>query len=427
MRFLFVHQSFPAQYWRVMEWLRGLGHDITYITTRTDNAMRAVRKIEYPFTADTPPGVHAGARDLDLALRRADVVASVARELATSGYRPDMILGHHGWGELLNLQDVWPDVPLLGYLEFYYHATGYETGFDPEFVPPAGSDAWVRARNAVNLLALTNPGLGQTPTRFQLGTYPAPLRHRIRLIEEGVDLATYAPSPQARTVPLPLGTMSTTEEFRARLAGTVIAPGDKLVTFVSRALEPTRGFHIMMRALPRLLRRRDVHVAIVGREGNGYGPKLEGKSWKQHFLAEVGSQIDQARVHFLDLVDTQSYQALLRRSDAHVYLTYPFVASWSLREALAVGCAVVASDTEPVREFITDGYNGTLVPFFDAPRLADSVLRILEDPQFASGLQAAARNFAQVTLPLSRTIDAYRITMEALMQRPIVKVSSDVA
>ncbi len=427
MRFLFVHQSFPAQYWRVIEWLRDLGHDITYITTRTENVMRAVRKVEYPFTAEGAPGVHEGASNLDLALRRADVVANVARELAASGYRPDMILGHHGWGELLNLQDVWPDVPLLGYLEFYYHSTGYETGFDPEFISPPGSNTWVRARNAVNLLALTNPGLGQTPTRFQLSTYPAPLRHRIRLIEEGVDLAAFAPSPEAHALPLPLGTMSTTEAFRARLAGTVIAPEDKLVTFVSRALEPTRGFHIMMRALPRLLRRRDVHVAIVGREGSGYGPQLNGRSWKQHFLAEVGDQLDTARVHFLDLVDTQSYQVLLRRSDAHVYLTYPFVASWSLREALATGCAVVASDTEPVREFVTDGYNGMLVPFFDAPQLADSVLRVLEDRDFASGLQSAARNFAQVSLPLSRTLDAYRITMEALMQRPIVKVSSGLA
>jgi glycosyltransferase involved in cell wall biosynthesis len=419
-----VHQSFPAQYWRVIEWLRGLGHDVTYITTPSHNAMRAVRKVEYTFDAAVTPGVHDGARDLDVALRRADVVAGVARGLASSGYRPDMILGHHGWGELLNLQDVWPDIPLLGYFEFYYHPTGYETGFDPEFLTAPGAEARVRARNAVNLLALTNPGVGQTPTRFQLGTYPAPLRHRIRLIEEGVDLDTYVPDPGARTRPLALGTMSVSEEFRERFAGTVIAPEHKLVTFISRALEPTRGFHIMMRALPRLLQRRDVHVAIVGREGEGYGPKLAGKSWKQHFLTEAGSQIDDSRVHFLDLIDTKSYLALLQRSDAHVYLTYPFVASWSLREALAIGCPVVASDTPPVREFITDGHNGVLVPFFDISGLADAILRVLEDQEFASGLQTSARHYAEVSLPLTRTIDAYRTTMEALMARPIVKDSS---
>jgi glycosyltransferase involved in cell wall biosynthesis len=427
MRFLFVHQSFPAQYWRVIEWLRALGHDITYITTPSKNAMRAVRKVEYTFEAPGAADVHDGARDLDVALRRADVVAKVARDLASTGYRPDMILGHHGWGELLNLQDVWPDVPLLGYFEFYYHTSGYETGFDPEFVPPPDSEARIRARNAVNLLALTNPGLGQTPTRFQLGTYPPPLRHRIRLIEEGVDLDANAPDPAAHAQPLPLGTMSETEAFRNQLAGTAIAPEHKLVTFVSRALEPTRGFHIMMRALPRLLRRRDVHVVMVGREGAGYGPKLDGRSWKQHFLAEVGSTIDQSRVHFLDLVDTRSYQALLRRSDAHVYLTYPFVASWSLREALATGCAVIGSDTAPVREFITNGHNGILVPFFDVAGLANTILRVLEDRDLASGLQTSARHYAQVSLPLGRTIEAYRVTLEALVGQPIVRISSAAA
>ncbi|MDE2198112.1 MAG: glycosyltransferase [Rhodospirillales bacterium] len=411
MKVLFIHQSFPAQYWRLVAWLRDHGHEVTFITNPTGNAMQSVRKVEYTFDSAARADIIEPAQEFEIAMRRAAKVASVAAEMATGGYRPDIILGHHGWGELLHIEDVWPDVPLLGYFEYYYRARGYEVGFDPEFTLPPGREAVLRAKNALNLIALTNPGVGQTPTRFQLGTYPAEFRSKIRLIEEGVDLVACAPDATAAGRPLDLGGMSLDEGQRARLAGQVVAPGEKLVTFVSRTLEPARGFHILMRALPELLARRDVRVAIVGRDEDGYGPRPRGTTWREYFLQEMRGRYDEARVHFLGLVDHPGYLRLLQRSDAHVYMTYPFVASWSLREALACGCAVVASDTASVHEFVIDGHNGLLTPFLDPRRLAERVRDLLENDELSGRLRRMAREHALAHLSLARTLETYRATI----------------
>ena len=415
MNFLFIHQSFPAQYWRVVAWLRDRGHHVTFVTTPNDNAMLNVRKVEYAFDAAVNPTTFEPARDFEVALRRAETVARVAGDLAKAGFRPDMVIGHHGWGELLNIHDVWPNIPLLGYFEFYYHPKGFEVGFDPEFVTPPGREARVRAKNAINHQALINGGLGQTPTRFQHLTYPEIFRSRIKVIEEGVDLDACAPDPAAANQNLALDSMSLDPKINAALAGVAIQPGQKLVTFVNRTLEPVRGFHIMMRALPKLLARADVQVVFVGRDSEGYGPALEGGiTWKTHFQRELAGAYDPGRVHFVGNVHYASYVKLLQRADAHVYLTYPFVLSWSLREALACGCAIVASDTAPVREFVHDGHNGLLTPFFDAPGLAAQILRLLEDQALNATLRRHARDRALETLSLARTLQTYRDTIESL-------------
>ncbi len=293
-------------------------------------------------------------RDFALAMARATAVARAANEVKTLGFRPDIIIGHHGWGELLNLSDVWPDVPLLGYHEFYYSITGQDVGFDAEFPIDSRSHANIRAKNAVNLMALTNPGFGQTPTQFQLDTYPTWARPNITLLQEGVNTNICRPITGHRTI---------------KIAGIEVDAKDKLVTYVARDLEPYRGFHQVMRALPAVLRARpDVKIIMVGGDGVSYGARLGKLTWREHMLAELGTSLDTSRVFFPGKLDYENYLHLLQRSDAHVYFTYPFVLSWSLREALSCGCAVIASDTAPVREFITAGETGLLTPFFDTPR-----------------------------------------------------------
>ena len=237
----------------------------------------------------------------------------------------------------------------------------------------------IRAKNAVNLLALNLGGHGQTPTRWQLSTYPDWARERITLLPEGVNLDVCKPNPQARRRNLKIG-------------DTTIRPNEKLVTYVARDLEPYRGFHLMMRAVPHLLRaRKDIRVVLVGGDGISYGmPPAEG-TWRQKMLAELGDAIDPTRVLFPGRLDYTLYVAMLQRSDAHVYLTYPFVASWSLREALATGCVVIGSDTPTVRGFVTHEQNGLLVSFFDPKGLADAVLRVLEDAPLARRLRENAR------------------------------------
>jgi glycosyltransferase involved in cell wall biosynthesis len=401
-KYLFVHQNYPGQYLHIVRHLAASGrHDVVFLSEPNANRIAGVRTVPYPRPTGAAVEAHAATREFDAAVRRAEVVAHTAANLKQLGFEPDIIIGHHGWGELLNLRDVWPDVPLLGYLEFYYSTHGIDVGFDPEFPIPVDDFPRIRAKNAINLLALNQGSYAQTPTKWQLSTYPDWARERITLLPEGVNLDVATPNPQARRRNLVI-------------AGTTIKPGEKLITYVSRDLEPYRGFHLMMRAVPHLLRaRKDIRVVLVGADGISYGmPPAEG-TWREKMLAELGNSIDLKRVLFPGRLDYQVYLAMLQRSDAHVYLTYPFVASWSLREALATGCVVVGSDTPTVREFVTHDQNGLLVSFFDPKGLADTVLRVLEDVPLARRLRDNARKYAEKNLAMADYLAAY----EALIKR----------
>jgi glycosyltransferase involved in cell wall biosynthesis len=363
-----------------------------------------------PYRKPDPPSVetHWTVREFENAARRAEAVARTAAALRQLGFVPDIIIGHHGWGELLNLNDVWPDAPILGYLEFYYRTEGIDVGFDPEFPTDPADFPRIRAKNAINHLALTMGAHGQTPTEWQRSTYPGWAQDRINLLWEGVHLDKCRPDPKARHASLKIGDMT-------------IRPTDKLVTYVSRDLEPYRGFPLMMRALPHLLKaRKDVKVVMVGGDGVSYGTgPAEGGSWREHMLKEVGRGIHHKRVVFPGRVDYTTYLSLLKRSDAHVYLTYPFVASWSMREALAAGCALVGSDTPPVREFITHGENGLLTSFFDPPALAKSVLRVLEDETLDRRIRTGARRYAETRLSMTDYLRNYEALIERLIGQPV--------
>jgi len=405
LRFLFVHQNFPGQYLHIVSYLTKRQHDVAFLSEPNTNFMANVRKISYVSPRASDVRIHEHAREFEVAVRRAEAAANAARQIKALGFQPDIIIGHHGWGELLNLQDVFPGVPILGYFEFFYNLAGQDVHFDPEFPLDEKRLPMVRSKNAVNLLALNmTETFGQTPTGWQLSTYPAWAHPRIHLLPEGVDLATCSPAvPRAsRRLTLPDG-------FK-------IEPRNKLVTYMARNLEPYRGFHIILRALPALLAARpDLHVTIVGDDKPGYGAlPQDGSTWKETFLREMEGKIDRERVHFLGQVPYETHIALLRRSDAHVYFTYPFVASWSLREAMAVGCAIIGSDTQPVHEFISHEETGLLSPFLEPGRLTESILRLLEEPKLAQKLRAGARAYAETHLDREAYLDAYATLIEKL-------------
>ncbi|MDR3538438.1 MAG: glycosyltransferase [Acetobacteraceae bacterium] len=409
MKFLFVHQNFPGQFLHIVRHLVKMEqHEVAFITEPNANAIAGVHKVPYLKPPPGAPEAHIAARELDGGVRRAEAVARTAANLKQLGFDADIIIGHHGWGELLNLRDVWPKAPLLGYMEFYYRTHDIDVGFDPEFPTDPADYPRIRAKNAINHLALNLGGHGQAPTQWQLSTYPDWAQDQIELLWEGVHLDVCAPDPKARRASLKIGDMA-------------IRPTDKLVTYVSRDLEPYRGVHPMMRTLPYLLKaRKDIKVVMVGGDGVSYGTgPAGGGNWREHMLKEVGDQIDLKRVAFPGRVDYQTYLALLKRSDAHIYLTYPFVASWSLREALAAGCAVVGSDTQPVREFITHGENGLLTSFFDPPGIAQSVLRILEDQTLDRRLRTAARRYAEAKLSMTDYLNSYEALIERLTGQPV--------
>jgi glycosyltransferase involved in cell wall biosynthesis len=401
-KYLFVHQNFPGQFLHIARHLAASrSDDVVFITEPNANHLSGVRKVPYVVPPPSAITTHVVARDLDAAGRRAEAVAVTAARLKALGFEPDIIIGHHGWGELLNLPDVWPNAPLLGYMEFYYQIKDVDVGFDPEFPTSVADYPRIRAKNATNLLALNLGQHGFTPTRWQLSTYPGWAQERITLLPEGVDLETCKPDPAVRRQEMTIGGMK-------------IGKADKLVTYVARDLEPYRGFHVMMRALPHLLRaRKDIRVVMVGGDSVSYGAPCPQGTWRERMCAELGKALDPTRVVFPGRVDYKTYLRLLRRSDAHVYLSYPFVASWSLRESLAAGCVVIGSDTPPVREFIEDGGNGLLTPFFDAKGLARRIQQVLEDGALSRRLREGARSYAERHLALGDTLKGY----EALIGR----------
>jgi glycosyltransferase involved in cell wall biosynthesis len=401
-RYLFVHQNFPGQFVHLVKHLLAApDNEVVFITEPNKNVIEGVRKIVYK-SRQAARTTHPAAQDLESAVLRAEAVAETAVKLRALGFTPDIMIGHHGWGELLNVRDVWPNAALLGYFEYYYRATGSDVNFDPEFPSPVSDFPRIRAKNTINLLALDLGGHGHTPTEWQRSTYPEWAQAAITLLPEGTNLDICRPDPSIRRAPLDLG------------RGVILDQTDTVLTYVARDLEPYRGFHVMMRALPAILReRRDLRVVIVGGDGVSYGVKPPVGTWREVMLAEVGGQIDRSRVHFVGRLDYALYTQVLQRSDAHVYLTYPFVASWSLREALASGCAVVGSDTAPVAEFITDGENGVLTPFLDSARLARRVLDLLEDSALRRRIRAGARRFAERRLAMAD----YLAGCEALIAR----------
>jgi len=404
-RYLFVHQNFPGQYQHLLQDIlkRKAGDEIVFISEPNANHLTGVRRVHYKLVQPRSRNVHKTVEEHEMMQIRAEEVARVATNVKALGFTPDVIIGHHGWGELLNLGDVFPGVPIVGYFEFYYHTHGIDVGFDPEFPMDKALLPRVRAKNLTNLLALTNGGIGQCPTLWQRSTYPDWAQPQIRLIPDGVHLDVCKPDPETFERDFEFG------DWR-------VTPREKLLTYVSRDLEPYRGYHVLMRSLPKLLRERpDLHVALVGGDKVSYGAAPSKGSWREIYFNEVRDQLDESRLHFLGKVDYRDYVRLLQRSDTHVYLTYPFVASWSLREAMAIGCAIVGSDTPPVTEFVSHGKTGLLTPCLDPAKLADSVLEILEDERLSEWLRAGAHEFAQAHLPMENHLRIFHeVVKEAI-------------
>ena len=374
--------------------LVGSANQVVFITEPGPIDIPGVTKATYRID---PPSrrTHPAAQDFDMAERRAQAVAEVASGLRAAGFVPEIIIGHEAWGEMLNLVDIWPDAPTITYREYFYHLAGADVGFDPEFPLAMSQRPAVRGKNATSLLSLLAGGQGITPTAWQRSLYPAWAQPRIAVIADGVDLDACRPNPALRAANFKLGDIE-------------IQPADALVTFVARDLEPYRGFHTLMRALPIVMARADTRVICVGGDGVSYGLMPPQGTWRQRLLSELGPAIDPARLHFPGQISYPDYLRLLQRSDVHTYLSYPFIPSWSLREALASGGAVVAGDTAPVREFIEDGVNGALVPCLDPAAIAEQILRLLADPTRRHALGRGARTRAERDMCLSDHLAGWR-------------------
>lgn len=378
MNVLFVHQNFPGQFLHLAPALARRGHNVLALTAEANQRPAPVRTLRY--RAPVLPVVEGFGRTYAEMTERGAVVARGCSQItAREGFVPDLIIGHSGWGETLFLRQVYPDAKILTYAEFLYRATGLDTNFDPEFPRPALQSAIaVTARSAHLLQAMLDTDAAIAPTVWQASTFPPLLRQKIRVIHDGIDTRRVCPDPAA-TLTLP--------------SGQVLRAGDPVISFVNRNLEPYRGYHTFMRALPEVLAAcPEAQVVIVGGEGQSYGAAPQQGTWKQIFLAEVADRIDPARVHFLGRVPYAQFLSLLQITRAHAYLTYPFVLSWSMLEAMAAGALVIGSRTPPVQEVITDGQNGRLVDFFDVKGWSAALIRAMADPRADDPLRRAARD-----------------------------------
>ena len=314
---------------------------------------------------------------------RAEQVLYSLTSLVSSGFIPDVIVAHPGWGETLPLRTIFPHARIILYCEFFYGTEGRDVGFDPEF-PQTGADGKIalHLKNAATLLALNECDVGLSPTLWQRSiSYPV----RFISAESKSFTKAWILTPSNRRLKL---------RCRFELPGASLRRRDEVVTFVARNLEPLRGYHIFMRSLPKILRERPrAQILVIGEDRTYYGASPPaGTTWKSIFLNEVSDRIGADRVHFTGRLPYRDYIKALQVSSAHVYLTYPFVLSWSCLEAMSCGCVIIGSDTAPVREVI-NGENGVLVSFFDHEQLAKHVIEAL----------ANLAGFNQCGRPLART------------------------
>jgi glycosyltransferase involved in cell wall biosynthesis len=376
MQILFLHPNFPAQYRHVALALsQDSRNRVIFGTKNQDVNLAGIEKAIYTPTRDPHPETHHYVRTLESAVLQGQAVFRMLIQLKQQGFVPDIVCGHSGWGPTLFVKDLFPKTPLLCYFEWFYHARGSDADFDPS--EPLGLDDLprIRVKNSPILLDLYSCDYGLSPTQWQRSQFPPEFQSKISTLHDGVDTDYFVPKPGSKLV-LPELDLSHAEE---------------LVTYVARGMEPYRGFPQFMEAIAHLQEKRPkCHVVIVGSERVCYGKNLpDGRSYKDLMLEKVS--LDLSRVHFAGSLPYGQYLKVLQASDVHVYLTRPFVLSWSMIESMSAGCLVLGSSTAPVQEVIEDGKNGLLVDFFSPVQIAERICEVLEHPTRMQELRDRAR------------------------------------
>jgi glycosyltransferase involved in cell wall biosynthesis len=399
MRILFLHQNFPGQFPHIAAYLaKNTKNQVISISQQQARGLEKVANFVYKPSRQITKGVHHYIAGLESAVLNGQATAQLMDALKQKGFTPDIVIGHAGWGETLYVKDVFPKAKLINYFEFFYHATGADTDFDPEFPNTVDDVLRIRTKNSINLLNLVSTDAGISPTQWQKSLYPTEFQSKISVIHEGINTDIAKPNPKAEFT-LPNGKKLTKK--------------DKVVTYVARNLESYRGFHTFMRALPALCQRHpDCHVLVVGGDDVSYGRKPDGV---QHFREKMQNEvkIDENQVHFLGKLPYAEYIKVLQISSAHVYLTVPFVLSWSMLEAMAAGCVVIGSNTAPVQEVI-DGKNGLLVDFFTPDEIVAAVDAVLSKPQAYDLMRQKARETIVNNYNIKQSLKQYEQLIASL-------------
>ena len=396
MRVLFLHNNFPAQFGALARHLSKRGHEVAFGTRWQGTPPPWLRMVRYQPHREGRKDQHPYLSFVEQAVLNGQALARTAWKMKEEGYSPDLVVAHSGWGPGLYVRDVWPDAKYVGYFEWYYRAKGS----DADFLHEVSRDDLHRlgTRNAAILLDVAACHWGIVPTAFQASQFPDLLRRKLTVQHDGVDTGYYTPKPGRRL----------------KLPDLDLSQVDEVVTYATRGMEPYRGFPQAMAAFAEVQKRRPrAHVVVVGEDRVAYGRRLpDGDTYKQKMLRELDFDLD--RLHFTGRLPRNHYREVLLASSAHVYLTVPFVLSWSMIESMSAGCLLVASDTGPVREVVRDGENGLLVDFFDAGALADRICDALERPDAFAGVRKAARRTAVERYAASRLVPLRAQLLEAV-------------
>ncbi len=389
MNILFIHQNFPGQFKHLAKKLaENKKNRVIALRIHKNTSIDGVEIYEYPVISPESAQIHPLIKDFETKIRRAESVALKAKSLRLSGFTPDIIIAHSGWGETFFLRDIWPKTKIIAYLEYYYRFEGQDVNFDPEFPITDDSDRYrIRLKNQAVLQALDEADGFITPTKWQYKQFPKWSQKRIKVIHDGIDMEKCIPSKTASVSLIK--------------SGVTLTANDKVITYVSRGLEPLRGFHQFMRVLPTLVKQHpEVHVLIVGNDIPAYESKKL-VTYKEQLLNQFFKQLNPEKLHFVGKVSYNDYLQILQISSAHIYLTYPFIVSWSLLEAMAIQCPIIASKTEPVTEYIQHNKNGLLVDFFDQQQLSQAMTKLLSDSALAERLGKQARKTIQIQCNLN--------------------------
>jgi glycosyltransferase involved in cell wall biosynthesis len=378
MKILFLHPNFPAQF-RHLATVFGQNkqNTVVYATNRREGQITGVNKVIYEKSRTARPETHHYVRPLENAVLEAQAVYRITQQLKDRGFYPDIVYGHSGWGPTLFMKDIFPKATLLCYFEWYYNAYGSDASFDPSDPINADDEARIRIKNAPILLDLVSCDRGLSPTQWQRSQFPQEFQSKIKVHHDGIDTDYFRPLPNAKL-------------FLPRI-NLDLSQAEEIVTYVARGMEPYRGFPQLIETIYLLQKKRpECHFVIVGKDRVAYGKNLtNGKTYKEVMLEKF--PLDLSRVHFTDLLPYDEYLQVLQASSVHIYLTRPFVLSWSMLEALSTGCAIVASDTAPVTEVIEDNVNGLLVDFFKPEQISDRVIEALDNPLKMATIRQKAR------------------------------------
>ncbi|MCI5049361.1 MAG: glycosyltransferase family 4 protein [Rickettsiales bacterium] len=391
MKVLFMHPNMPGQYkYLCKEFAKDPDNLVVFLTKSKNIEIEGVHRVTYGLQRRESPHCHRYMIHFERAVIQGQEAWRMLNKLKNEeGFVPDVICCHPGWGDALYVKDVYPDTPVLSFFEFFYHGVGVDVGFDPKDTRTEDDLARVRTKNAHHLLGMVSTDWGISPTHWQNSLNPPEFQHKISVLHDGINTNVAKPD-QKRNVKVKPGV-----QFKH---------GDEVVTYIARNFEPYRGFPTFMKAAEKILKDRpNCHIIAIGADEVSYGRKApKGTTYREMWMKKV--DLDMDRMHFVGTLPYDHLISVLQVSAAHIYLTYPFVLSWSSMEAMACGCALVASDTQPVREVVTHGETGFLVDFFDHEALAEQIYEVLDHKTRMQHVRDAARKLMVDKYSLEKTM-----------------------